>query len=141
MDASEDGAAREETWQVFFHVMTLWRKDPETLLLFQKVEETYGKEWMADVVAPKQQELLRQLMLWTDQSWDEIYAEMREKAVKYRPLPVAVTRMKEELTCSIGDTMPDFPMVDLMTPNRSRTTLQDVARGSRLAVVVSGSLT
>lgn len=133
---------RETMWKVFFHVMSQWRKDRKTLELFQIVEQEYGKEWMADVVLPKQKDLLRQMLLWKDQSWQEIWKEMAEKARKYRPLPVAVTRLKERLTVGPGDVMPTFPMVDLMSSSgRARTTLQELALGSRLAVVVSGSLT
>jgi hypothetical protein len=138
----DDGAAsREDTWAVFFHVLTTWQKAPSTLRLFQEVEETYGREWMADVVFPKQQELLRMMYLWTDQPWEEVYAEMVEKAAIYRPLPVAVTRMKEQLTVGPGDVMPTFPVVDLMRPGQPRTSIQELVRGSRLAVVVAGSLT
>ena len=134
-------AAREQTWQVFFHIMTIWRKDPRTLLQFQKVEEEYGKEWMHDVVAPKQKELLRQLLLWTDESWDEIYTEMEKKAAKYRPLPVAVTRFREDLSVGVGDILPTFPVVDLSTNQPYRTSVQELVHGYKTAVVVAGSLT
>jgi len=130
---------RSDTWKVFFNVMTKWRKDPATLRLFQIVEQEYGKEWMSDVVAPKQKELLKELYLWTTQSWSEIFQEMKQMAIKHQSLPTTVTRFKVDLEVAIGDTMPEFPMVDLSSSKN--TTIQQLLQKKNFGVVVAGSLT
>lgn len=111
-------------WSEFFRQMDAWRVS-DALGEFQKAEGTgqSGREWMHDVVEKKQAALMREM--------DLDPADLREMAVRHRPLPLRKTRLNPDLPLG---RLPRFPLLSL-----DGTPAQLITKG-RVAVV-AGSLT